>query len=64
MNFRPPSQVPSSLRVMSRMGSAFFFISLSRDREDLVDVVPGEVAVIAFSVEIIGQDTAKAGVSV
>lgn len=33
------------------------------DRRDLVDLVPGELAVIAFSVEIIGQDTAGAGVS-
>lgn len=43
-------------------GSAVFIPSW--DREDLVDLVPGEVAVIAFSVEIGGQDTAGARVSV
>ncbi len=57
-----PSQVPSSLRVMREMRSAVFIPSWGRG--DLVDPVPGEVAVIAFSVEIIGQDTGGARVSV
>lgn len=51
-----PFQVPSSLRVMRETGSAVFIPSW--DRKDLVDPFPGEVAVIAFSVEITGQDTA------
>lgn len=62
MNFRPLSQVPSSLRMMKGMGSAVFIPS--RQCGDLVDLDPGEVAVKALSVEIIGQDTARAGVSV
>lgn len=41
-----PAQVPSSLRVMREMGSAVFIPSW--DRKDLVDLVPREMALIAF----------------
>lgn len=61
MNFCPLSQVSSSLRVMRQTGSAVFIPSW--DRQDLVDLVPREVHLIAFSGEITGHDAARARVS-
>lgn len=61
MNLRPLSQVSSSLRVMRQTGSAVFIPSW--DCQDLVDLVPREVHLIAFSGGIIGQDAAGARVS-